>query len=122
MARDRKINPPFRADHVGSFLRPQRLIAAREKMGLTGGLASSKKLSDQEAVELKKTEDDAIRDVVKFEEDCGLQVITDGEMRRGSWAYDLINSIVGLELKEQTEGEGFTFTSGMRQTITIYWN
>lgn len=118
MARDRKLNPPFRADIVGSFLRPQRLISHREKLGLTGGsLSVTKVLSDKDAAELKKMEDDAIRDVVKFEEDCGLQVITDGEMRRGSWAYDLINRIVGVELRAQTEGDGFTFSSGAKPPI-----
>ena len=115
----RKLNPPFRADHVGSFLRPQRLISLREKMGLVGGAASiTKVLSDKDAAELKKMEDEAIRDVVKFEEDCGLKVVTDGEMRRGSWAYDLINRIVGIELKQQAEGAGgFTFTSGSKPPI-----
>jgi 5-methyltetrahydropteroyltriglutamate--homocysteine methyltransferase len=120
LARDRKINPPFRADIVGSFLRPQRLISAREKMGLTGGSAAvTKVLSDKDAAELKRIEDEAIRDVVKFEEDCGLKVVTDGEMRRGSWAYDLINRIVGIELKQQTgdAATGFTFTSGNRPPI-----
>ena len=77
-------NPPFRADHVGSFLRPPHLLNARADRE-TGKIS---------AAELQAIEDDAIRDVVKFQESLGLQSITDGEYRRavfymgfyGGWA------------------------------------
>ena len=87
-----KLNqPPFRADHVGSLLRPARLSRAREehKQG---------RISD---VELRKIEDEAIRDVVKKQEDIGLQGITDGEFRRSSWHMDFLYQIGGVRKVEQ---------------------
>ena len=67
-----RARPPFRADHVGSFLRPKSLIEARERKA--GGEIS--------AQELRKVEDEAIRGIVKFQEDLGLHGVTDGEFRR----------------------------------------
>jgi 5-methyltetrahydropteroyltriglutamate--homocysteine methyltransferase len=64
--------PPFRADHVGSFLRPPALLEARGRFG-AGELTRS---------ELREVEDSAIRDIVRFQEDVGLFGITDGEFRR----------------------------------------
>ena len=64
--------PPFRADHVGSFLRPERLRAARERFA-AGHMA---------AQELHAIEDDCIREVVRAQENVGLKGITDGEFRR----------------------------------------
>ena len=60
--------PPFRADHVGSLLRPPALLDAREK----------KKNGTISAAQLCDAEDAAIRDVVKLQEDIGLKVTTDG--------------------------------------------
>ena len=65
-------NPPFRADHVGSLLRPPELLKARAER-------ASGKIS---AEELRRFEDAAIREVVAFQEEVGLQSITDGEYRR----------------------------------------
>ena len=65
-------NPPFRADHVGSLLRPPELLQARQD-------AASGKIS---AADLRRREDDAIRKVVAFQEEVGLESITDGEYRR----------------------------------------
>jgi hypothetical protein len=70
----RRSTPPFRADHVGSLLRPQRLLRAREEFA--AGILP--------AEQLRAAEDDAIRDVVKMQRDVGLQSATDGEFRRGS--------------------------------------
>ena len=75
-----RTNPPFRADHVGSLLRPSKLLKARDEHA--GG-----RLSDEE---LRAEEDSAIRDVVKMQEDVGLQSATDGEFRRASWHMDFI--------------------------------
>jgi 5-methyltetrahydropteroyltriglutamate--homocysteine methyltransferase len=72
--------PPFRADHVGSLLRPPDLLAAREQH-------RQGKLSDEELIAL---EDDAIREVVKMQEDIGLQAVTDGEFRRNLWHVDFL--------------------------------
>jgi 5-methyltetrahydropteroyltriglutamate--homocysteine methyltransferase len=82
--------PPFRADHVGSLLRPQRLLQAREDF------AADRVSAD----ELKEIEDDSIRDVVRMQEDVGLQSATDGEFRRASWHMDFIYALDGISKAE----------------------
>ena len=72
--------PPYRADHVGSLIRPERLLAARERR--QNGQAS--------AEELRRVEDECIREAVKRQEDCGLEMVTDGEFRRNSWNVDFL--------------------------------
>jgi 5-methyltetrahydropteroyltriglutamate--homocysteine methyltransferase len=72
--------PPFRADHVGSLLRPQTLLAAREQ----------RTRNEISAAELKQREDNAIRSAVKMQEDVGLKVATDGEFRRAMWHTDFL--------------------------------
>jgi 5-methyltetrahydropteroyltriglutamate--homocysteine methyltransferase len=78
--------PPFRADHVGSLLRPAGLLAAREDFaaGRSG------------AAELAAAEDAAITDVVRMQQDIGLQSATDGEFRRASWHMDFIYQLGGI--------------------------
>ena len=83
----RRTTPPFRADHVGSLLRPQKLLRARE--GHAAGVMS--------ATDLRAVEDDAIRDAVRMQRDLGLQSATDGEFRRGSWHMDFIYQLGGIE-------------------------
>ena len=78
--------PPFRADHVGSLLRPRHLLAARDDFA-AGTIT---------AAELRATEDDAIRDAVAFQQEAGLRAVTDGEFRRGSWHMDFIYRIGGI--------------------------
>ena len=78
--------PPFRADHVGSLLRPPELLRAREDFA-EGRI---------DADELRAAEDDAIRDVVRLQEDVGLRTATDGEFRRASWHMDFIYSLDGI--------------------------
>ena len=87
MPRDK---PPFRADHVGSLLRPQRLLKARDDF------AADRITAD----ELREVEDDAIRDVVKMQQEVGLQSATDGEFRRASWHMDFIYSLDGISKAE----------------------
>jgi 5-methyltetrahydropteroyltriglutamate--homocysteine methyltransferase len=79
--------PPFRADHVGSLLRPPELLAAREQHA-AGQI-------DDEA--LRAAEDAAIHDVVALQQDVGLQSATDGEFRRASWHMDFIYQLGGVE-------------------------
>ena len=81
--------PPFRADHVGSFLRPQRLLDAREQYK-TGAIA---------AAALRAVEDGAIRDIVRFQEGLGLRGITDGEYRRTYFHIDFLTKLSGVETK-----------------------
>src|SRR5271157_5519960 len=79
--------PPFRADHVGSFLRPERLRAARERFA-AGHMA---------AQELHAIEDDCIREVVHAQEHVGLSGITDGEFRRTYFHIDFLERLEGVE-------------------------
>ena len=80
--------PPFRADVVGSFLRPERLKAARE--GLLGPQLPDTNLGPHDCADLCAVEDECIRDVIRMQERIGLQAATDGEFRRRSWWLDLI--------------------------------
>lgn len=92
-----KLHAPFRADVVGSFLRPQYLIDTREKF--EAGKAS--------AEELKKVEDEAITDLIKKQKTAGLQVITDGEFRRHSWHLDFMWGLNGIKRVELSHGYFF---------------
>jgi 5-methyltetrahydropteroyltriglutamate--homocysteine methyltransferase len=83
----RRTTPPFRADHVGSFLRPKFLLEAREQ-SRAGTLA---------APGLREVEDRAIRDIVRFQEDLGLCGITDGEFRRTYFHIDFLTRLDGVQ-------------------------
>ena len=82
----RRDQPPFRADHVGSLLRPAELLQAREKA----------KRNEISAQQLREIEDRSIRDVVRMQEDIGLQGVTDGEFRRSSWHMDFLYQVGGV--------------------------
>lgn len=84
--------PPFRADHVGSLLRPAGLKALR--LETESGQASVAKL--------QAAEDEAIREVVALQESIGLQGITDGELRRKSWHMDFLLQLGGLASQGKT--------------------
>ncbi len=90
--------PPYRADHVGSLLRPDSVKAARRKH------FDDKSI---DAAELKAVEDEAIRDVIKLQEDVGIPAITDGEIRRSFWHYDFMGDLTGLDLEQRDEGVQF---------------
>jgi 5-methyltetrahydropteroyltriglutamate--homocysteine methyltransferase len=79
--------PPFRADHVGSFLRPKYLLDARER----------KARGEITAAELRAVEDRSITEVVKMQEDAGLQSITDGEFRRTYFHIDFLEQLGGVQ-------------------------
>ena len=81
-----RTEPPFRADHVGSLLRPPQLLRARESFA-AGAI---------DAAELRAIEDDAVRDVVRMQEGVGLRSATDGEFRRASWHMDFIYALDGM--------------------------
>ena len=81
---------PFRADHVGSLLRPPRLQQARMQ----------RQRKNITAERLREIEDDCIREVAKLQEDAGLQGITDGELRRDYWHLDFLTRIGGVEFVE----------------------
>jgi 5-methyltetrahydropteroyltriglutamate--homocysteine methyltransferase len=81
-----RTRPPFRADHVGSLLRPPELLEAREAH-------AAGRVDD---AGLKAAEDDAIREVVRMQEEAGLESVTDGEFRRASWHMDFIYQLDGV--------------------------
>jgi 5-methyltetrahydropteroyltriglutamate--homocysteine methyltransferase len=79
-------SPPFRADHVGSLLRPPELLSAR----------ADHEAGRIDSAELRTIEDAAIRDVVRMQEEVGLRSATDGEFRRASWHMDFIYELGGV--------------------------
>ena len=86
-----RTTPPFRADHVGSLLRPAELLQARADHA-AGTLDDAG---------LRTAEDAAIRDVVRMQEDIGLQTRTDGEFRRTSWHMDFIYRLRGISRTDE---------------------
>ena len=96
-------SPPFRADHVGSLLRPDNVHKARvtyraDVLGPHGFSTCS---------ELKAIENEAIKKMVAIQECAGLPAVTDGEMRRSFWHYDFMGALTGLELVERDTGVQF---------------
>lgn len=91
--------PPYRADHVGSLLRPDSVKQARKKF------YDDKSIS---AEELKAVEDAAIVDLIRMQEDAGLKAVTDGEQRRFFWHFDYMGMLDGLDVIER-EGGGVAF-------------
>src|ERR1700722_14302085 len=78
--------PPFRADHVGSLLRPKQVHQAREQFA-QGAIT---------AEQLTQVEDAAIADVIRKQGEVGLKTATDGEFRRQSWHMDFIYQLGGI--------------------------
>lgn len=89
--------PPFRADVVGSFLRPEALKEARRR----------RQESAISAEELRRIEDDEIRGLVEKEKAAGLQGVTDGEFRRSWWHLDFMWGLEGIEKKTVASGYRF---------------
>src|SRR5262245_40815274 len=87
------INPPFRADHVGSLLRPKTLLEARDRFR-QGAISTA---------ELREIEDRSIRDVVKKQESVGLHSITDGEYRRTFFHIDFLERLEGVTVSGSIE-------------------
>ncbi len=83
---DTSARPPFRADHVGSLLRPQQVLQARKD--LAAGAIS--------AQQLREIEDPAIQKIIGMQGEVGLKSATDGELRRESWHMDFIYSLGGI--------------------------
>ena len=77
---------PFRVEHVGSFVRPQRLMEG----------ARAQRAGTISPEEFHALQDDAVREVVRFQEEVGLQSITDGEYRRRAWSTGFIDAVPGF--------------------------
>ena len=86
--------PPFHVDHIGSFVRPQRLLDA----------VRAHRAGRLDASGVKAVQDDAIREIVGFQQSIGLPAITDGEFRRRSWSAGFIDAIDGFGLRDGTLG------------------
>src|SRR5271169_3960590 len=95
-----RTKPPFRADHVGSLLRPAALKQAREQRAK----------AEISAAELTAVEDHEIKDVIKKQETAGLQSITDGEFRRSWWHLDFLWGLDGVEKTVMETGIAFAAT------------
>ena len=90
--------PPYRADHVGSLLRPRSVAEARKKHFEDHSIT---------AEDLHLVEDAAIPSIIRMQEDAGLKAVTDGEARRSFWHYDFMGMLTGLDLEERDEGVQF---------------
>ena len=100
---------PFRADTVGSFLRPQAIKQAREQF--TAG--------EIDATALRRIEDEAIRDVVTHQRACGLQVVTDGEFRRAWWHFDFFDGLQGVERYDVDQGIQFNGVQTKAHSVRV---
>lgn len=99
-----KTSAPFRADHVGSLLRPAAVQSARARYQAVelgpNGFSTCQ--------ELQEIEDAAILDAIRMQEELGLPAVTDGEFRRSFWHYDFMGALTGFELTERDEGVQFS--------------
>jgi 5-methyltetrahydropteroyltriglutamate--homocysteine methyltransferase len=86
------VTPPFRVEHVGSFVRPEPLLQAARAF-------KAGKISQEE---FTRTQDQSIREVVAFQESIGLPTVTDGEFRRRSWSAGFIDAVDGFGLRDGT--------------------
>ncbi|AZQ67990.1 5-methyltetrahydropteroyltriglutamate--homocysteine S-methyltransferase [Silicimonas algicola] len=91
--------PPFRADHVGSLLRPAAITDARRRHAS----------AEITAWDLKAIEDEAIPELIRMQEEVGLKAVTDGEARRSFWHYDFMGMLDGLDLEERDPEGGVQF-------------
>ena len=88
------MKPPFRAEHIGSFVRPVRLVEA----------ARAHKAGKLDDAGFRAVQDDAIREIVAFQESLALPSVTDGEFRRRSWSAGFIDAVEGFGLRDGTLG------------------
>jgi 5-methyltetrahydropteroyltriglutamate--homocysteine methyltransferase len=105
----KRTQPPFRADHVGSLLRPAALKKAREQRAK----------GDIGAIELKTVEDREIERVIKKQEDVGLQSITDGEFRRSWWHLDFLWGLDGIDKHVMDTGIAFAGVNTRNEGLKV---
>ena len=105
----RRVVPPFRADHVGSLLRPKSLHEARAKFA-KGEISAS---------DLKAVENREIERVIKKQEDVGLQAITDGEFRRSWWHLDFLWGLDGAEKHVMDTGIAFAAVTTRNEGVKV---
>ena len=105
----KRAKPPFRADHVGSLLRPAALKSAREKRA-KGEIG---------AADLKAVEDREIERVIKKQEEVGLQAVTDGEFRRSWWHLDFLWGLDGVERHVMDTGIAFAGVTTRNEGVRV---
>ena len=105
----KRTKPPFRADHVGSLLRPAALKEAREKRA-KGEIMPA---------ELKAIEDREIERVIKKQEEAGLQAVTDGEFRRSWWHLDFLWGLDGAEKNVMDSGIAFAAVTTRNEGVKV---
>ena len=109
-----RARPPFRADHVGSLLRPPPLRTAR----------AQRARGEITAEALRAEEDRCIRDAIRKQEEIGLRAATDGEYRRAYWHFDFLAGLDGVEMYEpeqKVQFKGATLPHALRITGPIRW-
>src|SRR5580765_4284331 len=104
-----RTKPPFRADHVGSLLRPAALKKAREQRAK----------DEITPAQLKEIEDREIERVIKKQEDVGLQSITDGEFRRSWWHLDFLWGLDGVEKHVMDTGIAFAAVTTRNEGVKV---
>jgi 5-methyltetrahydropteroyltriglutamate--homocysteine methyltransferase len=116
-----RATPPFRADHVGSLLRPEKLKEAREKF--LGPQTADAHLGPHDNAELRAVEDGCIREAIALQERAGLRLATDGEFRRRSWWLELIMNWEGLSGHRQSGTSPFAWRNeqGKQQDFSSIW-
>src|SRR6476620_7311200 len=105
----KRTKAPFRADHVGSLLRPASLKQAREKRAK----------GEISAADLKAVEDREIERVIKKQEEVGLQAITDGEFRRSWWHLDFLWGLDGAEKNVMDAGIAFAAVNTRNEGVKV---
>lgn len=105
----KRTKPPFRADHVGSLLRPLPLKEARAKFAK----------GEIDAAALKAVEDREIERVIRKQEDVGLQSITDGEFRRSWWHLDFLWGLDGIEKHVMDTGVAFAAVTTRNEGVKV---
>src|SRR5260221_2503744 len=106
----KRTKPPFRADHVGSLLRPAPLKAAREKRAK----------GDIGAAELKAVEDREIERVIKKQEEAGLQAVTGGELRRSWWHLGFLWGLDVVERHAMDTGIAFSGVTTRHEQARVH--
>ena len=104
-----RTKPPFRADHVGSLLRPAALKEARARHGKS-------EITD---AQLKEIEDREIEKVIRKQEEVGLKLATDGEFRRSWWQFDFYKGLDGVELYRTQEGIHFAGVDTKAESVRV---
>src|SRR5688572_3448516 len=104
-----RTKPPFRADHVGSLLRPASLKEARERRAK----------GEMSAADLKAVEDREIERIIKKQEETGIRAITDGEFRRSWWHLDFLWGLDGAERHVMDTGIAFAAVTTRNEGVRV---